>query len=166
MRKGPIMKVFLRLTVLLSVCFLFLAGCQRPGDPNMPYEPDTPAPDPHSGTFTAEDSSMTFNGDDSTVELVVGEKLAAASGLKEGNCSGTYRFLSGDLPPGGSVPVRYDAAHEFELTVDGETMVWLLGEPDADGKTFTVGIGTVSEERIPIIFRTENGYLTFVFEKK
>lgn len=166
MRKGSIMKDLFKLTLLLSVCVLFLFGCERPGDPNMPYEPDTPAPDPHSGTFVAEDSSLTFNGDDSTVELVIGEKLAAVGGLKEGTYSGTYEFLSGYLPPVGSVPVRYDAAHELQLKVGEETVVWQLGEPNADGKTYTVGIGTVSAERIPVIFKDESGYQTFVFEKK
>ncbi|MBR5754491.1 MAG: hypothetical protein IKX97_01530, partial [Erysipelotrichaceae bacterium] len=101
------------LAVLAVLALVFGAVCytryrQQVKLDNYPYEPDTPAPDPHTGTFVSEYGTMTFNGDGKTVVLDIDGELAGLAGLPEGKNEGTYIFLSGDLPPHGSMEIRYD----------------------------------------------------------
>lgn len=119
---------------------------------NQPYEPPYPAPNPHEGLFESEYGTMEFNGDGSSIKINFNATLAQLAGLPEGPQEGTYRFLSGDLPPNGSVEVRYDTAHELEITIGQTRAVLKIGEASADGKSATVGIGTVKEDRIPLVF--------------
>ena len=54
----------MRRFLILSLAALLLVGCNPVGEPeNIPYEPDTPAPDPHVGVFVSEHGSMEFFGD-------------------------------------------------------------------------------------------------------
>ena len=83
------------LTVIITALMLLtIVGCQK--HENKPYEPDTPAPDPHTGVFSCEYGSMEFNG---------------------------------------------------------------------DGKTATVGVGMVTEKRIPVLLRIDGKNVTAMFEK-
>ena len=86
--------------------------------------------------------------------------FAAVSKIRSNTAS---RFV---LPPHGSVSVRYDTAHEMKLTVGGKSVVLKLGVPSADGKSFQVGIDTVTPERIPLVFTGEEGKISVLFEKK
>ncbi len=110
--------------VALILLVLLFCGCSRtvknenPG--NYPYELDTPAPAPHDGTFVSEHGSMRFTGNDETVVIEFDKELAALTGLPQGEKKGTYVFLSGNLPPNGSFPVRYDIAHEMQIKVGGK----------------------------------------------
>ncbi|MBP5464016.1 MAG: hypothetical protein J6Y13_02435 [Treponema sp.] len=79
-------------------------------DYNYPYEPDTPAPAPHDGTFISDHGTMTFNGDGTSVVIDFDAALAKAVGLSAGKQDMRYEFLSGDLAPHGKIPVRYDVA--------------------------------------------------------
>lgn len=124
---------------------------------NYPYEPDTPAPDPHDGLFTSGHGTMLFNGDGETVELDIDDELSELIGLPSGRYTAEYCFLTGVLPPHGSMPTRYDVAHELSLTADGKTVVVEVGIASEDGSTATVGTNMVTPERIPLLFSDSSG---------
>ena len=149
---------------LFLVLTLFLCGCTP--DDNKPYEPDTPVPAAHEGQFVSQHGVMRFNGDGNTVVIESDAYLAGLTGLPEGRYEGTYVFLSGDLPPHGSTPVRYDVAHELRLTVDGISTVISLGLASEDGSTATVGVNTVTPERIPLLFREDSKNFNIIFIKE
>lgn len=149
------MKRRLSILVCLAALMLALSGCLQVHD-NSPYVPDTPAPAPLDGVFTSSGGTMTFNGDDVTVILDLTEDFADRTGLPAGRSEATYDFIQ-DLPPHGRVSVRADTAHYMDVTVgegDGRTVVCLpIGFASEDGSTYTVYIGAVTEDRIPIVLR-------------
>lgn len=155
-----------RLIIAAALILLtaFFPGCtgtvSRPD--NYPYEPDTSAPDAHNGRFVSEHGSMTFNGDGKSVDIEIDAYLAGLTGLPEGESSAEYVFLSGDLPPHGSVRVRYLLAHEISLTAGGRSAVITLGIAAEDGSGAVVGTGVVTGDRIPLLF-SENGRSFTVF---
>ena len=145
-----------------------LGGCVGvPKPENVPYEPDTSPPPPMTGTFTCQGSSMTFNGDQTTVILDLTPEFAARAGLPEGHSEGTYEFIQ-DLPPYGHVSVRYDTAHNLDITVgEGEDRVFVtldIGYATEDGASATVFVGAVTEDSIPLLFRDE-GFETLLFQR-
>ncbi len=158
-------KRLIKSIVALVLSVMFLTGCVGAGSPNMPYEPDTPAPDPHNGVFVSDHGTMEFNGDDKTVIADFDSELAELLGLPEGKQELTYVFLSGDLPPGGSVDVRYDVAHELRLSTEDASVVVDMALVHEDGSV-TLGINTVTPERIPMYFRTDEGPLNVIFYKQ
>lgn len=133
---------------------------------NGPPDPGTPVPDPHKGTFSCGYGSMTFNGDGKSISISVTPELAELTGLPEGESSGTYVFLSGDLPPHGSVDVRYDVAHELEINVGNVSVVLNIGVASQDGKTYTVGYYTVTDSSIPIVLKENGKNVTADFKKQ
>ena len=161
-------KSVLLLLALLAAA-LALAGCggeesdtTPPGgeippiDINYPYEPDTPAPAPHEGTFVSDCGTMTFNGDGERVTIDFDEALAEWLGLPAGEQEATYQFFSGDLPPHGHVMVRYDAAMDFELTVgegDDQKRVMIEVGKYEDGHYYT-GTNCVTADRITFFVDT------------
>ena len=155
---------------LFLLAALLLCGCSKTGKKenpgNYPYEPDTPAPAAHDGTFVSEHGSMRFTGDDETVVIEFDKELAALTGLPQGEKKGTYVFLSGNLPPNGSFPVRYDIAHEMQITVGKKSAVIDMGLATEDGKTGQIGVNTVTPERIPMLFSGDNGLFSVVFQKE
>ena len=158
------MSVLLWLTAFVFLC----CGCGVSGSrlDNAPYEPDTPVPAAHEGTFTSDHGKMIFSGDGEHIEIDFDKTLSELTGLPEELTESEYIFLSGDLPPHGSMPVRYDTAHEMQITAGEHTAVIEMGIAAEDGKTAQAGIGTVTSERIPMLF-TENGVMfTIVFEKE
>ena len=155
--------IALVMSLLLAVTML--TGCVGAGSPNMPYEPDTPAPDPHNGVFVSDHGTMEFNGDDKTVIADFDSELAELLGFPEGKQELTYVFLSGDLPPGGSVDVRYDVAHELRLSTADASVVVEMALVHEDGSV-TLGVDTVTPERIPMYFRTDEGPLNVIFYKQ
>ena len=149
----------------LTAAMLLSSGCSGAGSGNYPKEPDTPEPPAHEGTFRSEHGSMRFPGDGESIVICFDKELAELSGLPEGECEGTYVFLSGDLPPHKSFPVRYDIAHEMEITAGGQTAVITAGLASEDGKTAQVGRNMVTPERIPLLFLTEGKNVSILFEK-
>ena len=136
--------------VILFLIPVFLMGCAGGGGKNMPYEPDTPEPAPHEGTFVSEYGTMAFPGDGKSVTVDFNEELAECLGLPEGEQGAEYVFLSGELPPHGKVPVRYDTAHMIRITegkgddaVSCEISIGMY----KDG-SFSVGTGCTTAERI------------------
>ena len=154
----------------LFVCavYLLLTGCigrgSNPG--NMPYEPDTPAPAAHDGVFVSEHGTLRFNGDGTSIETEFDAELSELTGLPEGTQQGTYVFLSGNLPPHGSMPVRYDTAHELEITVGEQSAVIQMGIASEDGKTAQVGVDIVTPERIPMLFYEDSKSFDVIFTKE
>lgn len=154
-------------------CLMFCAipllctGCGfgNPNPGNMPYEPDTPAPAAHDGLFVSEHGTLRFNGDGSGIETDLDEELSALTGLPEGEQKGTYVFLSGELPPNGSIPVRYDTAHELQIDIGAQSAVISIGIASGDGKTASVGVDIVTPERIPMLFRDGVRFFHVIFLK-
>lgn len=137
------------------------------GEPdNMPYVPDKPEPPAHSGMFVSDLGTMEFNGDGKTIVIDFQEELAELCGLPAGRSEGTYVFLSGDLPPHGSMEIRYDAAHEMRITVGDVSAVMDMGTAAEDGKTGHSGIDTVTETKIPMLFLKDGKFIDVVFEKE
>lgn len=162
---------FSRRSVIISAMTIFLIitcliGCGTGGGlANMPYEPDTPAPDPHNGTFVSDHGTMEFNGDGVTVKADFDGELSELLGLPEGKQELNYVFLSGDLPPVGSVEVRYDVAHELMLSTAEVSVVVEMALAHDDG-TVTLGVDTVTPERIPMYFRTDTQKINIIFTKQ
>ncbi len=151
------------LLILLTV--FLLAGCSLTGTKdNYPYEPDSPAPAPHDGEFVSEHGSLRFFGDGERVAYDFDEELAAWTGLPAGEQEGTYVFLSGTLPPHGSIPVRYDAAHELRITVGEQTAVIDLGIAAEDGSSASSGVGIVTPDSVPMLFHGD-GFFSVVFRR-
>lgn len=161
-------RILCLILVFLLAAVPVLTGCEADDPPpdldNYPYEPDTPAPAAHDGVFVSEHGSLTFNGDGSTVVIDFDRTLAELTGLPEGKHEGTYVFMSGDLPPHGKMPVRYDTAFEMHIQVDGQWAEILAGI--TDGGSVTVGTNIVTPERIPFCFTTDEGDVGIVFVKQ
>ena len=167
-RSSVIVKKRILRIAFLCILLLGLVACSDTG--NRPYEPDTPAPAAHEGVFVCEESSLAFNGDGQSIVLSLRGDISDLFELKEGEYEGSYVFLSGDLPPQGSVPVRYDTAHELkiDLTVNGEdyARIFTLGLASKDGKTATVGVDVVKENEIPFLFEKDGVNYSVVFVKE
>ena len=168
-------KTMTRKTILKAFCLIMMillcCSCTGPDDNgNYPYEPDTPAPDPHEGVFISDWGMMTFNGDGESITITVGPELAELFELPQGEYSGKYVFLSGDLPPHGSFPIRYDVAHELQLDleVNGKaySKVFDVGIAAEDGSSGTVGVDIVTPERIPLLFRDDDLFFDVIFTKE
>ncbi len=158
-----------KLGAILIVLTLLFCSCSHPDSSNSPYDPGTPVPENHEGTFTSPHGTMTFNGDGESVVMDFDEELWAMlelQDMEEGEKKGTYVFLSGDLPPHGSYPIRYDVAHEMKLTVGEQSAVVVMGLASEDGSTGTVGVDVVTPERIPMMFRTDGKVINVIFEKE
>ena len=155
------------LFALLLSAALLLTACSvlDPKPDNMPYEPPTPAPAAHDGSFVSEHGSMRFHGDGESVVIDFDEELAELTGLPAGEHDASYVFLSGVLPPHGSMPVRYDVAHELRLTVGETSVVIDMGLVSEDGRTASVGVDVVTPERIPMLFRGDS-YTNIIFYKE
>ncbi len=167
MKKGiKIAGIVLLAAALILGLLSYIDRKQRESMDNYPYEPDTPAPDPHEGTFISEHGTMTFNGDGETLVYDFDEELAELTGLPSGEHAGTYVFLSGDLPPHGSIDVRYDIAHEWKIETDGISAVIRLGLAAQDGSTATVGVGIVTDTTIPFLFQKDGKSFNVIFEKE
>ena len=153
----------------LPVCAvqILCTGCgfRGPNPGNMPYEPDTPELAAHDGVFVSEHGTMRFGGDGTNVEFDFDAELAGLTGLPEGTQTGSYVFLSGDLPPHGSMPVRYDTAHEMQISVGELSAVISMGIASEDGKTAQAGVNTVTPERIPMLFHEDGRFFDVMFTK-
>ncbi|WP_022766133.1 hypothetical protein [Butyrivibrio sp. XPD2006] len=155
------------IVIAFLLVMIFTAGCGFVGGtPNMPYEPDTPAPDPHNGLFVSDHGTMEFNGDGKSVTTDFDSELSALLGLPEGKQELTYVFLSGDLPPGGSVDCRYDVAHELRLSTADTSVVVDMALIGEDGVTVTKGTNHVTPERIPMFFREDGKIMNVIFTKQ
>ena len=69
------------------------------------------------------------------------------------------------LPPVESVDCRYDVAHELRLSTADTSVVVDMAIIQEDG-TVTIGIDTVTPERIPMFFEGDNDPLNVIFIKQ
>ena len=103
----------------------------------------------------------------SSVVLDLEPGFAARTGLPEGHSEGKYDFIQ-DLPPHGHVSVRYDTAHNLDITIgEGEERIFVsldIGYAAEDGSTASVYVGAVTEDSIPILL-TDEGFETVLFRK-
>ncbi len=167
MKKGFKIAGIMLLTAVLAIGLLFyIDRKQREQLDNYPYEPDTPEPDPHEGTFVSQHGTMVFNGDGTSIMFDFDEELAGLTGLPSGEQVGTYVFLSGNLPPHGSMDIRYDVAHEWRISLDDISAVIDLGLASDDGSTAQVGIDIVTDRRIPLLFLKDGQFFSVIFEKE
>lgn len=155
--------LFLLLLLTAIMVPILCSGCSQevtePELDNYPYEPDTPAPDPHDGTFVSDKGTMVFNGDGETAVIDFDVDLAKRLGLPAGEQQATYTFLTGNLPPHGYLPTRYDVAMMLRLTVvEGDdpisTMVE-IGEYQ-DGEFFS-GTDRTTADRITFFVDDPDG---------
>ena len=171
--KNNLMKRLIPLLLCICISLLCIGCGMTNGEPpsdemiydNYPYEPDKPEPPPHEGVFTSEYGTMTFRGDGETVELDFQDELSRLSGVPAGQHSGTYVFMSGPMAPPGSIPFRYDNAWSVVIEVEGQSYEIELGLVNADGGV-SVGVDTVTEERIPFLFTLDEGDRNDVFLKQ
>ena len=153
-----------RIVFPFIVLMLFLFGCSP--DENKPYEPDTPAPSAHDGRFVSDHGTMSFDGNGEKVTIDFDEYLSGLLGLPEGKQDADYSFLSGDLPPVGSVPVRYDTAHELQITIGDKKAVIDMGIASEDGKTAQKGVNMVTPDKIPMLFYQDGVSFNITFLKE
>lgn len=154
-------KRFLWAAALSVLLALTLAGCSHgSGDGgNLPYEPDTPAPAAHDGTFVSAHGTMVFNGDGKSVTIDFDDELAGRMGLPAGEQEASYVFTSGYLPPHGYVDVHYDVAMELWLTVgEGDGAVTAMVDIGKyENGSFSSGTGCTTEDRITFFVETPDG---------
>ena len=152
-------------TVILAV-LLWLCGCSALfTDRNIPYEPESPTPAPHDGIFISEHGRMEFNGDGTSICIEFDDLLSELTGLEAGRHEGSYVFLSGDLPPSGNVPVRYDAAHILQISCGEQSAMIDVGIADVNGSGASIGTGIVTAESIPLLFNNGKQNMTIAFDK-
>ena len=129
--------------LLALVLMLSLAAC---GGSDRPPDSVLPPPPPLKGTYSAEQGSLSFNGDGRSVTLKLSGELARASGLPEGESQGTFVFLFRNEE------WRYDKAETFRVMIGDKT--WnFRNAPDRTGeKTVAVYLTDGTE---PVVFQKE-----------
>ncbi len=136
---------------LMMVVMGSLFAChKRDGAPKVPGSKEELVP--HDGIYVSEYGSLTFNGDGESIELDIGEELAAVSGMNAGYAAGTYYFLI-DSP---RALYDYDRARIFLIHIDGEVY------------EFIMPVGATDENRIVLIADGlgEDGTVAFEREQK
>ncbi len=157
--------LFLLLILIPALICVYIYGSTRPHI-NGPYDPGTPLPDPHDGLFVSEHGTMSFNGDGQSITIDFDEMLSEATELPSGQQTGTYVFLSGNMPPHGYVDVRYDTAMNLQIDLDGASSMIRVGLASSDGSTAQTGTGIVSEEEIPLLLYIDGKNVTVTFRKQ
>ena len=137
------MKKTVVLIVLASALLLLLSAC---GGRDQPPDPGTPEPPAHDGVFTSEYGTMTFNGDGESITFDFAPELQEATGLPDGEQSGTYVFLfqHGEW--------RYDKAERFRISA-------------SDASYDFINDFTVTDENTIALQSPINGEETILFKK-
>ena len=130
------------LIIPLICVLLFCAAC---GAKDEPPGSDLPEPDPHGGVFTSEYGSMTFNGDGESVIFDFTPELQEATGLPDGEQSGSYVFLfqHGQW--------RYDKAERFRITASDASYDFINDFTATDENTIALQSPLNGEENILFI---------------
>ena len=132
-----------RLLLLLAACLLvFLCAC---GNQDTPPDPGTPEPPAHAGVFTSEYGTMTFNGDGESITFDFTPELQEATGLPDGEQSGSYVFLfqHGQW--------RYDKAERFRITASDVSYDFINDFSMTDENTIALQSPLNGEETILFI---------------
>ena len=125
----------------IALLLLLLTGCGR----EVPPDDSTPEPAPHSGVFTSEYGTLTFNGDGESITFDFKPELAKATGLPEGEQSGSYVFLfqHGQW--------RYDKAERFRITASNASYDFVNDFTVTDENTIALFSPIDGEENILFI---------------
>ena len=128
--------------ILLMCILLFCTAC---GAKDLPPDSSLPEPDPHDGVFTSEYGSMTFNGDGESVIFDFTPELQEATGLPDGEQSGSYVFLfrHGQW--------RYDKAERFRVSVSDASYDFIHDFTVTDENTIALQSPLNGEETILFI---------------
>ena len=115
------------------------------GGRDQPPDPGTPEPPAHDGVFTSEYGTMTFNGDGESVIFDFAPELTEATGLPDGEQSGSYVFLfqHGQW--------RYDKAERFRITASDASYDFINDFTATDENTIALQSPLNGEENILFI---------------
>ena len=133
---------------------------------NDPSRTDAVLPPAHDGVFVSDFGTMTFNGDGRSVVIDAGEYFSVITGIPCGTSEGSYRFLSAADSSGERVPVLYDRAEEFEITIGSESYVLRTGIAVNNGNAVRNESGTIREDMIPFVFLDDHKFFDIRFEKQ
>lgn len=128
--------------ILLMCILLFCAAC---GAKELPPDSSLPEPDSHNGVFTSEYGTMTFNGDGESITFDFTPELQEATGLPDGEQSGSYVFLfqHGQW--------RYDKAERFRITASDASYDFINDFTATDENTIVLQSPLNGEENILFI---------------
>lgn len=128
------------LTLASALIMVFLAGCFSDDRPPSDGTPDPPA---HTGVFSSEYGTMTFNGDGKTVTIDFSEEFAEKAGVPAGKTECNYVFLFHNEM------YRYDKAEYFRI---------IIGEQNYQ---FDNAFGKTSETVIAFRLPGDSNVMTF-----
>lgn len=130
------------LIIPLMCILLFCAAC---GAKELPPDSSLPEPDPHNGVFASEYGTMTFNGDGESIIFDFTPELQEATGLPDGEQSGSYVFLfqHGQW--------RYDKAERFRITASDASYDFINDFTATDENTIVLQSPLNGEENILFI---------------
>jgi len=130
------------LIIPLMCILLFCAAC---GAKELPPDSSLPEPEPHNGVFTSEYGTMTFNGDGESIIFDFTPELQEATGLPDGEQSGSYVFLfqHGQW--------RYDKAERFRITASDASYDFINDFTATDENTIVLQSPLNGEENILFI---------------
>ena len=135
-------RVFLLFAAAALAVLLLLCAC---GDRDQPPDPGTPEPLAHDGVFTSEYGTMTFHGDGESITFDFTSEFAEATGLPDGEQSGSYVFLfqHGQW--------RYDKAERFRIAVSDVSYDFINDFTVTDDNTIALQSPLNGEETILFI---------------
>ncbi len=128
------------------LALLLLLGLPACSGSDRPPDDGTPAPPALKGVFKGEQGSFTFSGDGRSVTLDISAGLAKASGLPEGESSGTCVFLFRNEE------WRYDKAESFRILIGDKSWQFRNAPGQTNETTLAVYLTDGSE---PVLFRKE-----------
>lgn len=130
-----------RFLLLAAILLVFLAACGN----DTPPDDGTPEPPAHEGVFTSEYGSLIFNGDGESITFDFIPELAEATGLPDGEQSGTYVFLfqHGQW--------RYDKADRFRIAASDASYDFINDFTVTDENTIALQSPLNGEETIRFI---------------
>ena len=125
--------------VFAALLLILLCACGRS---DQPPDPGTPEPSAHNGVFASEYGTMTFNGDGESVVFDFTPELQEATGLPDGEQSGTYVFLfqHGQW--------RYDKAERFRISAADVSFDFINNFTATDENTIALQSPLNGEETI------------------
>lgn len=124
--------------LLAAILLMFLTACGN----DTPPDDGTPEPPAHDGVFTSEYGIMIFNGDGKSITFDFIPELAEATGLPDGEQSGSYVFLfqHGQW--------RYDKAERFRIVSSDASYDFINDFTATDEKTIALRSPIDGEEDI------------------
>lgn len=120
-RGGCIVAIFI-ISLIIAIIVALFNSCKHI---NLPPDPGTPAPAPHSGCFVHEADTLIFNGDGQTIAWHFDREISGIGDQGEGQY--VFLFDHGKC--------RYDVAEDFRIIKTGEPVelhTFVLFRPISD----------------------------------